>query len=217
MKKTIEDFRVNKLLRQTALQTGNPRGTYKRNEPHPYVEGLFYYSWVGGKERWHDSDSVKRMNERVSRWNKSSKAKDAQLKHSRTEKAKVWTKNYQQTDRFKTYQECYKKTGKKAEAQSRYKKSEKGKFKNSIYLSERRVKEKGFVSKMTQDEKLLLKRYYEWRVRVEKKLGIKFNVDHIVPLSVGGAHHPSNLQVVPAKWNQSKHNRNTERWLPNGF
>jgi hypothetical protein len=70
---------------------------------------------------------------------------------------------------------------------------------------------------MTQDEKLLLKRFYEWRVRVQKKLGIKFNVDHIIPLSVGGTHHPSNLQVVPAKWNRRKHNRNSDRWLPNGF
>jgi hypothetical protein len=215
--KTIEDFRINKLLRQTALQTGNPRGTYKRNEPHPYVEGLFYYSWIEGKERWHDSDSVKRMKERVSRWNKSNKAKDAQLKHSRTEKRKVWTKNYQQTDGYKTYQDAYKKEGKRAKVQSRYKKSDKGKAKNNVYLSQRRVKERGFFSKMTQDEKLLLKRFYEWRVRVQKKLGIKFNVDHIIPLSVGGTHHPSNLQVVPAKWNQSKHNRNTDRWLPNGF
>lgn len=215
--KTIEDFRINKLLRQTALQTGNPRGTYKRNEPHPYVEGLFYYSWVEGKERWHDSDSVKRMKERDSRWNKSNKAKDAQLKHSRTEKRKVWTKNYQQTDAYKAYQDAYKKEGKRAKVQSRYKKSDKGKAKNNVYLSQRRVKERGFFSKMTQDEKLLLKRFYEWRVRIQKKLGIKFNVDHIIPLSVGGTHHPSNLQVVPAKWNQSKHNRNTDRWLPNGF
>jgi len=215
--KTIEDFRINKLLRQTALQTGNPRGTYKRNEPHPYVEGLFYYSWVEGKERWHDSDSVKRMKERDSRWNKSNKAKDAQLKHSRTEKRKVWTINYQQTDAYKAYQDAYKKEGKRAKVQSRYKKSDKGKAKNNVYLSQRRVKERGFFSKMTQDEKLLLKRFYEWRVRIQKKLGIKFNVDHIIPLSVGGTHHPSNLQVVPAKWNQSKHNRNTDRWLPNGF
>jgi hypothetical protein len=157
------------------------------------------------------------MKERDSRWNKSNKAKDAQLKHSRTEKRKVWTKNYQQTDAYKAYQDAYKKEGKRAKVQSRYKKSDKGKAKNNVYLSQRRVKERGFFSKMTQDEKLLLKRFYEWRVRIQKKLGIKFNVDHIIPLSVGGTHHPSNLQVVPAKWNRRKHNRNSDRWLPNGF
>jgi len=217
MKKNIEDFRVNRILRQTALQTGNRRGTYKRNDPHPFIEGLFYYGWITGAERWHDSDSVQKMNERVRRWNKSDKGKNAQSKHRKTEKAKVWTKNYQQTDRFKAYQENYKKTGKSAEAKARYKKTDKGKAKNSFHLSQRRANQKGFLNKMTEDEQLLLKQFYVWRVRVQKKLGIEFNVDHIVPLSIGGAHHPANLQVVPAKWNQRKGNTNTDRWLPNGF
>jgi len=38
-------------------------------------------------------------------------------------------------------------------------------------------------------------------------LGIKFHVDHIVPLSLGGSHHQNNLQWVPYIWNLSKHNR----------
>ncbi len=215
--KTIEDFRINKLLRQTALQTGNPRGTYKRNEPHPFIEGLFYYSWIEGKERWHDSDSVKRMKERVRRYGKSNSAKKAHSKYRKSAKYKSYVKKYYQTDAYKAYQDAYKKAGKSAEANARYKKSEKGKATNSFHLSQRRAKQKDFVYKMTEDEQILLKHFYEWRVRVQKKLRIKFNVDHIVPLSIGGAHHPNNLQVVPAKWNQRKSNRNTDRWLPNGF
>lgn len=216
-KKNIEDFRVNKLLRQTALQTGNPRGTYKRNEPHPFIEGLFYYGWITGAERWQDSESVQKMNERISRWNKSDKGKEAIRKHKQSEKGKAGTKAYQQTDRFKAYQDAYKKSGKSAEAKARYKKTDRGRVKNNVYLSQRRTKEKFFINKLTQNEELLLKQFYEWRLRVQQKLKIKFNVDHIVPLSVGGAHHPSNLQVVPAKWNQRKGNTNTDRWLPNGF
>lgn len=215
--KTIEDFRINKLLRQTALQTGNPRGTYKRNEPHPFIEGLFYYCWIEGKERWHDIESVQKMNERISRWNKSDKSKKAMRKYKQSEKGKAGMIAYQQTDRYKAYQDYYKKSGKSAEAKARYKKTDRGRVKNNVCLSQRRAKEKFFLKELTQNEKLLLKQFYKWRVRVQKKLGIKFNVDHIVPLSVGGTHHPSNLQVVPAKWNQSKHNRNSERWLPNGF
>ena len=117
-KKNIEDFRVNKLLRQTALQTGNPRGTYKRNEPHPFIEGLFYYGWITGAERWQDSESVQKMNERTSRWNKSDKGKEAIRKHKQSEKGKAATKAYQQTDRFKAYQDAYKKSGKSAEAKA---------------------------------------------------------------------------------------------------
>ena len=49
--------------------------------------------------------------------------------------------------------------------------------------------------------------FYEAARRVGKCLGIKFHVDHIVPLSLGGPHHQSNLQWVPYIWNLSKHNR----------
>lgn len=39
-----------------------------------------------------------------------------------------------------------------------------------------------------------------------------WEVDHTVPLSRGGSHHPDNLQVVPAKWNRSKCARHADRW-----
>lgn len=39
-----------------------------------------------------------------------------------------------------------------------------------------------------------------------------FQVDHIKPVTKGGLHHPLNLQVVPTYWNQSKCNRNDNRW-----
>lgn len=39
------------------------------------------------------------------------------------------------------------------------------------------------------------------------RLGIKFEVDHIVPLTKGGWHHHSNLHVIPLSWNRRKHNK----------
>ncbi len=39
-----------------------------------------------------------------------------------------------------------------------------------------------------------------------KKMGFGWQVDHIVPLSKGGLHHPNNLQIIPTRHNLKKHN-----------
>ena len=37
------------------------------------------------------------------------------------------------------------------------------------------------------------------------RLGIKFEVDHIIALADGGWHHHTNLHVIPLSWNRRKH------------
>ena len=48
------------------------------------------------------------------------------------------------------------------------------------------------------------KAIYETAKRISNCLGVEHHVDHIVPLAKGGAHHISNLRVLPAKWNLRK-------------
>lgn len=48
---------------------------------------------------------------------------------------------------------------------------------------------------------------YEASRRVSSCLGIQFHVDHIYPLARGGKHHPSNLQLLPARINLLKKSR----------
>ena len=45
---------------------------------------------------------------------------------------------------------------------------------------------------------------------LQKRLGIKFEVDHIVPISKGGFHHHLNLHVIPAYWNRVKHTKDID-------
>jgi len=39
---------------------------------------------------------------------------------------------------------------------------------------------------------------------ISESTGIPHHVDHIFPVSKGGTHHPSNLQILTAKENLSK-------------
>ena len=58
---------------------------------------------------------------------------------------------------------------------------------------------------LTHVEKIQLKMIYKRCQRLNRTLGfIAFHVDHIIPLSKGGKHHPSNLQILSAKDNLRK-------------
>lgn len=56
------------------------------------------------------------------------------------------------------------------------------------------------------DRKLILK-FYEEAERLSKETGIKYSVDHIIPISKGGLHHQDNLQVITLSENCRKGNK----------
>lgn len=63
---------------------------------------------------------------------------------------------------------------------------------------------------LTELDKFVEKEIYELAQIRTKETGFEWHVDHIIPLSKGGKHAIDNLQVVPAKWNLSKGNKNQE-------
>jgi hypothetical protein len=68
----------------------------------------------------------------------------------------------------------------------------------------RRAHEKGCA---TEDRKTI-KEFYKTSQRISKCLGVRFEVDHILPLAIGGAHCPSNLQIIPWRINRIKGKKN---------
>ena len=56
----------------------------------------------------------------------------------------------------------------------------------------------------TTDDKLI-QNLYKQRELMSKKHNEVYHVDHIIPLSIGGAHHQDNLRIITAKENLKKH------------
>ena len=54
------------------------------------------------------------------------------------------------------------------------------------------------------------------RRRISSCVGVGFEVDHVVPIKVGGKHHHANLQLLPATLNRRK-NANPQYPLPDCY
>ena len=274
---SLDKYRRGKGFNQKLLRTGKPKGTFKRGEPHPTVEGLFYFGYRNGIESWVELESIKRHQARMSKYNQKEEVKEkarvAQRKYRNTDAYKEWIVEYNKSekrketlrkyqssekgkkvrdhfkknnkDKIKKYRVEYKKSdkGKKSAARYRktegykkslkkyvennkdkikkywaeYRQSDEGRAKRDAYRAKRRAVKAELIKNLNKEEEIIIKHFFDYRIRLQNKLGIDFHVDHIVPLSKGGLHHPMNLQVVPAKWNLIKGNFNTEKWLPNGL
>ena len=201
-------------IKQKLIQTGKPRSYFKLGSPHPFVKGLFYinYDTRYNKESWGTLETLEKNKAVIKKWYIKNKERHRSV-------GKKWME--QNKDRFKVYQKnwCKDNTNKLSE----YKKQwvadniERVRIINKTSESKRRAIKSESVKDLTKTQEIMIKHYYAHASRVSSKLGIEFHVDHIVPLSLGGLHHPSNLQVVPARWNMRKHNNNTNLWLPNGL
>ena len=237
----------DKKIPQKDIQTILPKGTFSRRDPHPWVKGLYFNSYSRDRvnsERWVTAKRLKQIIKKSQkdaerqRRAKGVKSRDIYKKAQTNSEQGYFKKGdkhptieglyFMQYSRRKEIwrrweslqvakratvrhwvnnKQKYKENGKK------WRNTEKGK--RLCYLRNVRRKSRSHV--FSKDLEVLIQQFYLYRDRLRSKLGIEFHVDHIVPLAKGGLHHPLNLQVVPAKWNCSKGDRHTERWLPNGM
>jgi 5-methylcytosine-specific restriction endonuclease McrA len=75
------------------------------------------------------------------------------------------------------------------------------------YNSKQRARRKSQTSILDIEERLTINEIYKARKRISDCTGIQFHVDHIYPLSKGGVHKLSNLQLLPAIINIKKGNK----------
>ena len=75
--------------------------------------------------------------------------------------------------------------------------------KNSQKAS-RRIKEAAHKRELSKEELDKIYKIYERSRMLSEMTGIQHHVDHIIPLSKGGLHHPDNLQILTAEENLKK-------------
>ena len=70
--------------------------------------------------------------------------------------------------------------------------------------SGRRGKESLTRKMLTPEEKIQIAKIYKEASNLSDRTGIRHHVDHIIPLSAGGIHHPDNLQILTESDNLKK-------------
>jgi hypothetical protein len=135
------------------------------------------YLRCGGKswEQWLSPEAFHKKNERKKAWYNSNKDRHAQ-------NGKLWASSNREKSREIKRSWAHK---------------------NIDWFLDR--KKKLIAScRLTCDDRNTIKEIYSAARRVSRCLGIQFHVDHIVPVSRGGVHHQSNLQLLPAVVNLRK-------------
>jgi len=132
------------------------------------------------------------------------------------EKCREYGKRYREdhadehSARFRRWHESASKDpeyrGRKAAATRRWSSENKGRARlaDSIKRARRRNARPADFGEL---DRLVIEEAFDLARRREEQTGIKWHVDHMVPLSRGGAHSWDNIQVIPAEVNLWKRNR----------
>ena len=75
------------------------------------------------------------------------------------------------------------------------------------YHAKRRARLRGCLPALTFQEVEQVKAIYRLRTLLSRRTGVEYHVDHRIPISRGGLHHPDNLWVIPATENLRKYNK----------
>lgn len=204
----------NKSGRKKSVDTGMLPYTWVKGDKHPTLEGRIFeqYTISNGKpyEVWLTEDYRNKQGERR---RERDRIRWAATAHTRTPAINYNTGSEHGT--YKMWEEHpihkgmffiqYVKKPDGSLKENWCNEKRKQKFMANIYeqsAKRRSIMECPDISKL---DKSSIGEFYVLRDIKNKAHGkTVYHVDHIVPLAKGGIHHPSNLQLATAKWNQSK-------------
>lgn len=188
-------------------QTGLPVGSFRHGDEHPSVEGFVFRGY--GKRRsgkmGEDWLTKEKFRERMDKRNASSRTPEARKRRNASqkrryaenpEKHRQFTKNWANRNRERI-----------AKYAAEYRLNNRDRF----AANEARRRSKLRSNTPSGDHANLINQFYTCASRLTDCTKFKWSVDHIIPVARGGLHAPSNLQVVPMRWNQVKKDTNTNR------
>lgn len=120
------------------------------------------------------------------------------------EKRRLHHKAYYEANREKRIAQMkahYEANRKKKKAQTKaYQETHKGE-RNALQCKREALK---IQATLPTTDNELIKNLYKQRVVMAEGNGEQYHVDHIIPLSIGGAHHQDNLRIITATENMEK-------------
>lgn len=165
-------------------------------------DGLVFLSYrkvvSGFNERWLTPEAYERYKRQCRSWHKKdperARLQTAKWRAANPEKVKESYKRSR--EKFRESRNAY---------HAKYVKRNAALF--CHYAGVRRALKRKTATSLTEDEKTISKAIYGSAKRISECLGIQHHVDHVIPLSKGGEHRPSNFQILPASVNQKKYNK----------
>ncbi len=127
------------------------------------------------------------------------------------EQKRKWWKTFYQENRERVLAEKkeYRETNRVVirATQKVYRDSEKGRSKNAEEARERRALKKKSCVPLTHSEREQMLLLEKTRRQLCEETGQEYHIDHIIPLSRGGLHHPTNTRIIEGKDNLLKSNQ----------
>jgi len=126
------------------------------------------------------------------------------------QKRKWWKTFYQENkERILAEKREYRESNRQVirDTQKVYRDSEKGRSKNAEEARERRALKKNCTIPLVGNERERLMLLEKTRRELSVETGREYHIDHILPLSRGGIHHPMNVRILDGTENISKQDK----------